>query len=101
MLVSFKQLRMLNACRMAKVSCAVSFIFSLFLLDDQGLRSLDDLREKGNLTSQQKIGLNHYHDFLDRMPREEAGEIEQVVRIIFTLSMLILPFFCPENVVCF
>ena len=78
------------------------YMYMYFLLHDQGLRSLDDLREKGNLTSQQKIGLNHYHDFLDRMPREEAGEIEQVVRITFTLYMLILPiFFCPEKVVCF
>ena len=72
--------------------------YMYFLLHDQGLRSLDDLREKGNLTSQQKIGLNHYHDFLDRMPREEAGEIEQVVRIACTLFVLIPPiFFCPEN----
>lgn len=46
----------------------------------QGLRTLDDLKTKGNLTSQQKIGLKHYHDFLDRMPREEAGKIERVVR---------------------
>lgn len=46
----------------------------------QGLRTLDDLKTKGNPTSQQKIGLKHYHDFLDRMPREEAGEIERVVK---------------------
>lgn len=45
----------------------------------QGLRTLDDLRTKANLTHQQKIGLRCYDDFLDRMPRSEAGEIEKVV----------------------
>ncbi|KAM4031434.1 DNA polymerase lambda isoform 1-T2 [Anomaloglossus baeobatrachus] len=46
----------------------------------QGFRSLDDIRTKANLTSQQAIGLKHYDDFLDRMPREEAGQIEEIVR---------------------
>ncbi|XP_046558150.1 LOW QUALITY PROTEIN: DNA polymerase lambda-like [Haliotis rubra] len=46
----------------------------------QGFRSLEDLRTKANLTHQQKVGLRLYDDLLDRMPREEAGEIEQVVK---------------------
>ncbi|XP_021378417.1 DNA polymerase lambda-like [Mizuhopecten yessoensis] len=46
----------------------------------QGFRTLDDLRTKANLTHQQKIGLKHYADILDRMPWSEAGEIEAVVR---------------------
>lgn len=46
----------------------------------QGFRSLDDIRSKANLTTQQVIGLKHYEDFLDRMPREEAGRIEETVR---------------------
>ncbi|XP_056385469.1 DNA polymerase lambda isoform X2 [Hyla sarda] len=46
----------------------------------QGFRSLDDIRTKANLTTQQAIGLKHYDDFLDRMPREEAGQIEETVR---------------------
>ncbi|KAM9325049.1 DNA polymerase lambda [Gastrophryne carolinensis] len=46
----------------------------------QGFRNLDDIRSKANLTSQQAIGLKHYDDFLDRMPREEAGKIEETVR---------------------
>ncbi|XP_069609854.1 DNA polymerase lambda [Ranitomeya imitator] len=46
----------------------------------QGFRSLDDIRTKANLTSQQAIGLKHYEDFLDRMPREEAAQIEEIVR---------------------
>ncbi|XP_066475754.1 DNA polymerase lambda [Tiliqua scincoides] len=46
----------------------------------QGFRSLDDIRAKASLTSQQVIGLKHYEDFLERMPREEAAEIEQTVR---------------------
>uniref|UniRef100_A0A8C3SKR7 DNA polymerase n=1 Tax=Chelydra serpentina TaxID=8475 RepID=A0A8C3SKR7_CHESE len=46
----------------------------------QGFRTLDDIRTKAPLTSQQAIGLKHYEDFLERMPREEATEIEQTVR---------------------
>lgn len=46
----------------------------------QGFRSLDDIRTKANLTTQQAIGLKHYEDFLDRMPREEAVHIEETVR---------------------
>ncbi|NXE88490.1 DPOLL polymerase, partial [Menura novaehollandiae] len=46
----------------------------------QGFRTLDDIRSKATLTSQQAVGLKHYTDFLERMPREEAAEIEQTVR---------------------
>ncbi|XP_041640372.1 DNA polymerase lambda [Cheilinus undulatus] len=46
----------------------------------QGFRTLDDIRTKAHLSHTQKIGLKHYDDFLDRMPREEAGAIEKVVR---------------------
>uniref|UniRef100_A0A3B3R725 DNA polymerase n=1 Tax=Paramormyrops kingsleyae TaxID=1676925 RepID=A0A3B3R725_9TELE len=35
---------------------------------------------KAQLNSQQKIGLKHYDDFLDRMPREEAAAIEKTVK---------------------
>ncbi|XP_051474467.1 DNA polymerase lambda isoform X1 [Apus apus] len=46
----------------------------------QGFRTLDDIRTKATLTSQQAVGLKHYSDFLERMPREEAADIEQTVR---------------------
>ncbi|XP_033697863.1 DNA polymerase lambda isoform X2 [Tursiops truncatus] len=46
----------------------------------QGFRNLEDIRNQASLTTQQAIGLKHYDDFLDRMPREEAAEIEQTVR---------------------
>lgn len=46
----------------------------------QGFRTLDDIRTKATLTSQQAVGLKHYTDFRERMPREEAAEIEQTVR---------------------
>ncbi|XP_010281673.1 PREDICTED: DNA polymerase lambda isoform X2 [Phaethon lepturus] len=46
----------------------------------QGFRTLDDIHTKATLTSQQAVGLKHYEDFLERMPREEAAEIEQTVR---------------------
>ncbi|XP_048744218.2 DNA polymerase lambda-like isoform X2 [Ostrea edulis] len=49
--------------------------------DIKGFKTLDDLRTKAKLTHQQKIGLNHYDDILDRMPRSEAAAIEQVVRM--------------------
>uniref|UniRef100_A0A914VI60 DNA polymerase n=2 Tax=Plectus sambesii TaxID=2011161 RepID=A0A914VI60_9BILA len=45
----------------------------------QGLRTLDDVREKAHLTRQQKIGLEHYDDINQRMPRQEATEIVNVV----------------------
>eukprot|EP00057_Strongylocentrotus_purpuratus_P020239 XP_011674713.1 PREDICTED: DNA polymerase lambda [Strongylocentrotus purpuratus] len=46
----------------------------------QGFRTLEDLREKAKLSKQQLIGLKHYHEFLERMPRQEAGDIERTVR---------------------
>ncbi|XP_038570116.1 DNA polymerase lambda isoform X1 [Micropterus salmoides] len=46
----------------------------------QGFRTLEDIRTKAHLSNTQKIGLKHYNDFLDRMPREEAAAIEKVVR---------------------
>lgn len=46
----------------------------------QGFRTLEDIRTKANLSNTQKIGLKHYDDFLDRMPREEAAAIEKVVK---------------------
>lgn len=46
----------------------------------QGFRTLEDIRTKANLSATQKIGLKHYDDFLDRMPRHEAAAIEAVVK---------------------
>ncbi|XP_072240451.1 DNA polymerase lambda [Leuresthes tenuis] len=46
----------------------------------QGFRTLEDIGTKAHLSNTQKIGLKHYDDFLDRMPREEATAIEKVVR---------------------
>ena len=46
----------------------------------QGFRTLDDLRLKANLTRTQKIGLKHYDDFLQRIPRDEAARIEETVK---------------------
>lgn len=49
-------------------------------LHSQGCRTLDELKASGQLNRQQLIGLAHYDEFLERMPREEAGEIEQTVQ---------------------
>ncbi|XP_024115288.1 DNA polymerase lambda [Oryzias melastigma] len=46
----------------------------------QGFRTLEDIRTRAHLSAPQKIGLKHYDDFLERMPREEAAAIEKVVR---------------------
>lgn len=40
---------------------------------------MEDIRTKAHLSNTQKIGLKHYDDFLDRMPREETAAIEKVV----------------------
>ncbi|MEQ2198725.1 hypothetical protein XENOCAPTIV_017317, partial [Xenoophorus captivus] len=45
-----------------------------------GFRTLEDIRTKAHPSNTQKIGLKHYDDFLDRMPREEAAAIEKVVK---------------------
>lgn len=45
----------------------------------KGYRTLDDLRKSGKLTRIQQIGMKHYDDFVERMPRSEAAEIENKV----------------------
>uniref|UniRef100_W5LHN1 DNA polymerase lambda n=1 Tax=Astyanax mexicanus TaxID=7994 RepID=W5LHN1_ASTMX len=45
----------------------------------QGFRTLEDIRTKATLTHTLRIGLKHYDDFLDRMPRNEAAAIEKTV----------------------
>lgn len=49
------------------------------LLLFKGYRTLDDLRKSGKLTRVQQIGLKHYDEFVERMPRSEAAEIEDKV----------------------
>ncbi|XP_014033593.2 DNA polymerase lambda isoform X1 [Salmo salar] len=46
----------------------------------QGFCTLEDICTKANLNHNQIIGLKHYDDFLDRMPREEAAAIEKTVK---------------------
>lgn len=52
----------------------------IVLLSFKGFRTLDDIRTKATLTHTLKIGLKHYDDFLDRMPRSEAAAIKKTVR---------------------
>lgn len=45
-----------------------------------GYRTLDDLRaHQAELTRSQVIGLRHYDDFQERIPRAEVGRIESIV----------------------
>jgi DNA polymerase lambda len=46
----------------------------------RGFRTLNDLQsDEAGLTRNQRIGLKYYDELLDRMSREEAGQIEAVV----------------------
>ena len=46
----------------------------------QGYRSVEALAASGVLNRQQRIGVKHYDDFQERMPREEVAQIEEMVR---------------------
>lgn len=46
----------------------------------QGYRSLEDLRNKATLTPNQRIGVEHYHDFSQRIPRKEVEAHGAIVR---------------------
>ncbi|XP_051756537.1 LOW QUALITY PROTEIN: DNA polymerase lambda [Ctenopharyngodon idella] len=46
----------------------------------QGFRTLEDIRTKAVLNHTLRIGLKHYDDLLERMPRSEANAIEKKVK---------------------
>ncbi|KAA8899614.1 hypothetical protein TRICI_006326 [Trichomonascus ciferrii] len=45
-----------------------------------GVRTLDDAKERPDLTSSQKIGIEHYDDFNERMPRSVVEKHYTVVK---------------------
>ena len=54
---------------------------------NQGLRTLDDLKSKAKLTKNQQIGMEHYEDFLTRIPRAEVeNHVAFVKAIIATVD---------------
>lgn len=67
------------------------YLFGLLFL--QGFRTLEDIRTKAHLSATQRIGLKHYNDFLDRMPRDEAAAIEAVVTKLYFYSLLFILFY--------
>ncbi|RAK78206.1 DNA-directed DNA polymerase IV [Aspergillus fijiensis CBS 313.89] len=46
----------------------------------QGYRSLEDLKAKAPLTQNQRVGVEHYHDFAQRIPRNEVEVHGEIVR---------------------
>jgi DNA polymerase IV len=45
-----------------------------------GLKTLDDLKTRGKLTKNQRIGLDHYEDFNTQIPREEVTALGEIVK---------------------
>ncbi|KAK3389090.1 hypothetical protein B0T20DRAFT_425345 [Sordaria brevicollis] len=48
----------------------------------QGFRTLDDLKEKADLTPNQRIGIDHYDDLNTRIPREEVTALGDYIKRI-------------------
>lgn len=46
----------------------------------KGYRSLEDLQNKAELTTNQRIGVERYHDFQQRIPRGEVAQHGDIVR---------------------
>ncbi|KAH7171058.1 hypothetical protein EDB81DRAFT_777537 [Dactylonectria macrodidyma] len=47
----------------------------------QGFRTLEDLKQKANLTQNQLVGVDHYDDLNARIPRREVEALGEVVRV--------------------
>lgn len=46
----------------------------------QGFTTLDELLQKADLTENQKIGIDHFEDFQERIPRAEVTQHGEIVR---------------------
>ncbi|PHH58661.1 hypothetical protein CDD80_2058 [Ophiocordyceps camponoti-rufipedis] len=46
----------------------------------RGYRTLDDVAKGARLTASQRVGLEHYHDLRERIPRREVEAIGEAVR---------------------
>lgn len=64
----------------SQVTCFKVYLTKSVFISLKGFRTLEDIRTKATLTHMLRIGLKHYDDFLDRMPRCEVTAIEKTVR---------------------
>jgi len=65
-------------------------------LFDEGIATIEDLRNnQDKLTNSQKIGLKHFEDFEERIPRKEVKEIEKrLKRVIASIDKKYLAMIC-------
>lgn len=46
----------------------------------QGHKTLDDLKARADLTANMRLGIEHYNDFLTRIPRDEVTALGSIVK---------------------
>jgi DNA polymerase/3'-5' exonuclease PolX len=52
------------------------------LVNEQGVRSIDDLRKRTDLTKHQQLGLKYFDAFEERIPRAEMAKWDAIVKQI-------------------
>jgi DNA polymerase/3'-5' exonuclease PolX len=69
-----------DAYRTIKAVYGVSAALAHKLVYQDGIRTLDQLRQRGNLTTAQRIGLQYYDALKTKIPRPEMDALAAVVR---------------------
>lgn len=87
-IVTTSHLRCLDSALEERSNCALRLFMNIYgvgykqarIWVTQGHRTLEDLRNKANLTDIQTIGLDHYDDFVQRIPRSEVERHGAIVQ---------------------